>query len=146
MTEVCGYEWDDPSDEFPYEIKCDLEKGHSGRHHYTMQFDWDTRPIDVCRAGGHLWGPWSPAKPRREDISDVLMASLLPGLRGHLETVKEPTEERVCTRCNSYDNNGERRWVGPAPMPYVSGMDLGRDFTGTKLTWVEDRLNDGKDA
>lgn len=139
MSEVCGYEYDD--EDYPFEAKCELEKGHRGHHRFTQLLDWDTKPIDVCRAEGHLWGEWRVYEsPYRRDISDVLIATLLPH-GGHLETIKEPTKMRDCGHCGSRETDGESRWVGMAPMPIFSSMDLGKAPDGTKLTWTEDRLN-----
>lgn len=145
MTEVCGYEWDS-DDDFPYDIKCDLPKGHDGRHHYTMEFDWDTRPIDVCREVGHAWGEWKAIDKTpsfRADISDILLPALLGG---KWKVTKEATGERYCERCRSRETDAEGEWEVP-PVSILNSIPRTMIHPhASEFTWVEDRLNDGKDA
>ena len=93
---ICGYEYD-RDDDLPFYVNCSLDKGHPGDHHASLEFDWPTRPIDICREQGHSWGEWSPyITPDRMDISDVLMSSLIGG---KWRVTKPATIQRQCDRC-----------------------------------------------
>ena len=140
MTEICGYEYiDDYEDQNGY--ACQLRKGHRGKHHYRVALEWETRPFDICKEKGHVWGEWFPyEEPMRQDISDVLMASLMGG--GRLEVIEKPTKERRCTRCGAHDNNGVTKWHrGTLEANLLGAIQVGPEFITPAMTWADDKLN-----
>lgn len=132
----CGYAWDD-DDECGGPV-CELEKGHAGAHWAT----WETRPLDICLAEGHLWDLWQTYLPERHFGSDA---------HANLEWKLMPMRERLCLRCGRQDYDGGERnpdiselllasIVGsPAQQNLLGHIDV---MAGAKsVTWVEDRLN-----
>lgn len=144
MLELCNYEYES-DDDFPFEVKCSRDKGHAGNHHATLEFDWPTRPIDICHEVGHVWGEWKPIDKTpsfRADISDILLPALLGG---KWKVTKEATVERYCDRCHSRESDAEGEWEVP-PVSLLNSIPrtMIHPHAG-EMKWVEDRLNP-KDA
>lgn len=133
---ACNYEYED--DDLTYYVNCSLPKGHEGNHHATLEFDWPTKPIDICKEQGHVWGEWHPYEaPMRQDIFDVLMASLMGG--GKWKVTKAATVQRQCERCKSWETDSEGEWETP-PVSFLNSIPRVGGVGGS-MTWVEDRLN-----
>jgi hypothetical protein len=92
-NEACGYK-----DWWPDEVwECELPKGHEGDHEATIT--WATRPEDVCREQGHVWGEWQP------------YTETSPSLFSHWREEWEvgPTRWRLCARCKHHGFEGGKR-------------------------------------
>ncbi|MFI4977517.1 MAG: hypothetical protein ACHQC8_02395 [Solirubrobacterales bacterium] len=130
----CEYEW---SDDYEYSgPACALEKGHAGPHQVT----WETRPEDICLAGGHLWDLWMPYLPKHP-----------AALSGFSDWKLPPMRERACLRCGRQDYDGGERNPDISDVLVASllgrveirniGTDMGyMPGPGSAITWVEDRL------
>jgi hypothetical protein len=93
-NEVCGYDnWESVEG---YPMSCQLPKGHEGDHQETIT--WATRPSDICRAEGHVWGEWQA------------FTEYKPNLFAHAREWKvDPTSWRRCDRCRMLNFEGGER-------------------------------------
>ncbi len=116
---LCGYENNEFGDD-GWGLVCELSKGHDGDHRVTLT--WATRPADVCKAEGHVWGEWQAYTETR------------PSLFSHWrDWAADPIRWRLCARCKHHDFEGGRRnpdisdillkalHPGPIVIPDVSG-------------------------
>jgi hypothetical protein len=88
----CGY----PNYYGEEDYACTRPLGHEGLHGYLVE--WETRPIDICKAEGHVWGEWEPYSRTR------------PNMFVHIREWKiDPEAWRRCSRCKSLDFKGGER-------------------------------------
>lgn len=94
---VCRYEFSE--DYYTEGHTCELPVGHDGPH--LCSLEWETRPADVCKGEGHVWGEW--------ELLGAENGLTIPFTWSGWKV--RPEASRRCGRCDARDYKGGERDV-----------------------------------